>query len=77
MPGGGSNPPEPLAAEARDGEDPPVDEDAELGLVVPVRQRPGVDRLPVGFVLGSDQQNRYQETNGQPTHVTEQSHRLD
>lgn len=51
--------PEPLAAEARDGEDPPVDEDAKLGLIVPVWQRSGVNGFPVSSVssvAGADQQ---------------------
>lgn len=62
------DPPEPFAAETRDGEDAPVDEDPELGLVVPFWQRSGIDRFPVRFVshrcAGTAKQNRHQETNG-------------
>lgn len=70
--GGVSNSPEPLAAEAGHGEDPPVDEDAELGLVVPHRQRSGVDGVPGRLVFGSSgteqQQHRQQGANSQPAH---------
>lgn len=58
---GNQNSPEPLAAEAGDREDPPVYEDAKLGLIVPVRQRPGVDGFPGGLIFssaGADQQHR-------------------
>lgn len=73
LPGGGvSNSPEPLTAEAGHGEDPPVNEDAELGLVVPLRQRSGVDGVPVRLVFGSSgteqQQHQQQGTNSQPAH---------
>ena len=38
--------------EGRHGVDAPVDEDAELGVGVPLRARTPVDRVPVGFVAG-------------------------
>lgn len=38
--------PEPFTAEAGYGEHSPVDEDAELGLIEPSRQRAAVQRLP-------------------------------
>lgn len=64
---GAQHSPEPLAAEARHREDPPVDEDTELGLVEPLRQRSGVDGVPVRFIFcsaGADKQNRQDETHG-------------
>ena len=42
--------PKPFAAVTGDGEDPPVDEDPELGLVIPLGKRPGVDGLPGGLI---------------------------
>lgn len=62
------DPPEPLAAETRNGENPPVDEDPKLGLVVPFWQRAGVDGFPVGIVSNrsacTEKQKQHYETNG-------------
>ena len=43
--------PEPFWAKGRHGKDSPVDEDANLGLVVPGGQGPAVQRIPVGLIL--------------------------
>lgn len=50
-------PPEPLAAESRHRKHPPVHEQPEFDLVVPFRQRSGVQALPVGLVRLSSDQN--------------------
>ena len=44
--------PKPFAAEAGDGENPPVEEDSDFSLIVPRGQRPTVDRGPCRRVFG-------------------------
>ena len=46
-------PPEPFAAEAGNAEHAPVEKDAHFRFVVPRRQRPFVDRVPIGLILSS------------------------
>lgn len=64
-------PPEPLTAERRHREHPPMHEQPELGLVVPLRQRSGVQAFPVRFVLLPTDQHAARCAEQQP-----QAHRL-
>lgn len=50
-------PPEPLALKRGDGEHPPVDENAQLGLVVPWGQRSAVQTAPISGVSSRRQRN--------------------
>ena len=46
--------PEPLRSKAGHGIHPPVHEDAQLGLIIPAGEGPGVQGLPGGLVLRED-----------------------
>ena len=65
--------PEPLASKAGHREDAPVDEDAHLAGVIPGGQRPRVEGLPGGLVLGQ-RRAQHRQHRQQRQHHTQQHH---